>query len=254
MRLTDIVAPDTPAARGAPALAASTNRPLTAHALRSWFWAEAFARVDDIHDIDHELLYGPPCCTTSAPSPRSTTTRSPTSTREATSRSPSRGQGLGAWRQRVLDVIVRHNWPAVDPAMDAEGYLLEIATGLDISGARPDALPEDSDATSSPRYPRGARRRVRSLCRRSGRSEARHRRAPPGGRRHRRKARREPASNSSAEPSTPSHGVVAWEGRALTRTTPTLAPVRRSTGLRRTEKRHRSATPRHPPSPAAHRS
>jgi hypothetical protein len=31
--------------------------------------------------------------------------------------------------------------PSVDAAEDPEGHLLEIATGLDISGARPDALP-----------------------------------------------------------------------------------------------------------------
>ncbi|GAA1968714.1 hypothetical protein [Microbacterium deminutum] len=41
-----------------------------------------------------------------------------------------------------LDVIVRHNWPSVDPDIDVEGYLFAIAIGLDISGARPDALPE----------------------------------------------------------------------------------------------------------------
>ena len=46
-------------------------------------------------------------------------------------------------RQRALDVIVRHNWPSVDPALDLEGHLLEIATGLDISGARADALPQE---------------------------------------------------------------------------------------------------------------
>ena len=54
------------------------------------------------------------------------------------------GAGAG-WpreqQQRLIDVVERHNWPEVDPAFDVEGHLLEIATGLDISGARPDVLP-----------------------------------------------------------------------------------------------------------------
>ena len=44
-------------------------------------------------------------------------------------------------RRRVLDVIERHMWTSVDPAVDPEGHLLEIQTGLDISGARAVVLP-----------------------------------------------------------------------------------------------------------------
>nr|WP_315265891.1 hypothetical protein [Microbacterium lemovicicum] len=58
-------------------------------------------------------------------------------------------------RDRVLEVIVRHNWPRVEPTVDAEGYLLEIATGLDISGARPDALPVDFRREVLAVHPRG---------------------------------------------------------------------------------------------------
>ena len=58
-------------------------------------------------------------------------------------------------RQRVLDVIVRHNWVSVDPGLDVEGYLLEIATGLDISGARPDVLPEGFLREVLAAHPRG---------------------------------------------------------------------------------------------------
>ena len=47
-------------------------------------------------------------------------------------------------------MIVRHNWPSVDPALDLEGHLLEIATGLNISGARADVLPRASSARSWP--------------------------------------------------------------------------------------------------------
>jgi hypothetical protein len=51
-------------------------------------------------------------------------------------------------------VIVRHNWPAVDPDQDVEGYLLEIATGLDISGSRPEALPSGFLGDVLGAYPR----------------------------------------------------------------------------------------------------
>jgi hypothetical protein len=41
-------------------------------------------------------------------------------------------------RQRAAEVVVRHMWESVDVKEDPEGFLLEIATGLDISGASPD--------------------------------------------------------------------------------------------------------------------
>jgi hypothetical protein len=47
------------------------------------------------------------------------------------------GAGAG-WpaerRTRVSEVIVRHMWDQVDVADDPEGHLLELSTGLDISG------------------------------------------------------------------------------------------------------------------------
>jgi hypothetical protein len=56
---------------------------------------------------------------------------------------------------RVLDAIVRHNWPSVDAELDVEGHLLEVATGLDISGARADALPEEYLREVLRAHPRG---------------------------------------------------------------------------------------------------
>ena len=41
-------------------------------------------------------------------------------------------------RRRVAEIIVRHMWDAVDVSADPEGFLLEIATGLDISGRHPE--------------------------------------------------------------------------------------------------------------------
>ena len=65
--------------------------------------------------------------------------------------------GLG-WpaqrRERVSQVIVRHMWDAVDVADDPEGFLLEIATALDISGREPQRWPADLRAEVVGTFPR----------------------------------------------------------------------------------------------------
>lgn len=158
MHITDFHPPETVAARGALELARQYQSPaITAHALRSWLWAEAFARVDGIADIDHELLY-----VAAVLHDIGTVTAFDNHTISYEHAGGHVGVALTAgagWpaerRQRVLEVIVRHNWPSVDATMDAEGYLLEVATGLDISGARPDALPESFRREVLAVYPRG---------------------------------------------------------------------------------------------------
>lgn len=159
MQIADIRIPDTLAGRGALALAEEYQSPaITAHALRSWLWAEAFALVDGIADIDHELLY-----VSAVLHDVGTVTEFDNHTLSYEHAGGHVGIALTAgagWeqprRERVLDVIVRHNWPSVDPEMDAEGYLLETATALDISGARPDALPREFVREVLTAYPRGA--------------------------------------------------------------------------------------------------
>lgn len=144
MQLADIPVPDTVAARGAFELATEYQTPaITAHAVRSWLWAEAFALVDGVSGIDHELLY-----VSAVLHDLGTVTAFDNHSLSYEHAGGHVGIALTAgagWprerRNRVLDVIVRHNWPSVDPSMDAEGHLLETATALDISGARPDALP-----------------------------------------------------------------------------------------------------------------
>jgi len=158
MHLTDFRAPDTLAARGALELARQYQSPaITAHALRSWLWAEAFARIDGLGQVDHELLY-----VAAVLHDIGTVTAFDNHTISYEHAGGHVGVALTAgagWpverRDRVLEVIVRHNWPRVDPAMDAEGYLLEVATGLDISGARPEALPEAFRREVLSVYPRG---------------------------------------------------------------------------------------------------
>lgn len=159
MQIADIPVPDTLAARGALALAREYQSPaITAHALRSWLWAEAFARVDGIAGVDHELLY-----VAAVLHDIGTVTEFDNHTISYEHAGGHVGVALTAgagWalerRQRVLEVIVRHNWPRVDPSMDAEGHLLETATALDISGARPDALPGAFVREVLAAHPRGS--------------------------------------------------------------------------------------------------
>lgn len=146
MRLQDFTAPGSPAARAAYGLAASCHTPaLLNHVVRSWLWAEAFALVEGRTDADHELLYTAAVLHDLGLVPAyDNATLSYEEAGGHVAVALTAGAGWAAERrQRALDVIVRHNWPSVDPALDLEGHLLEIATGLDISGARADVLPPD---------------------------------------------------------------------------------------------------------------
>lgn len=67
------------------------------------------------------------------------------------------GAGAGwyvARRTRLADVIVAHMAPEVDVAADPEGHLLELATGLDVSGRRPEDWPASFRAEVLDRHPR----------------------------------------------------------------------------------------------------
>jgi hypothetical protein len=157
MRMHDFTPPDTAAARAAGELAAEYHTPaLLAHVTRSWLWAEGFAAVEGRTGIDHELLY-----VAALLHDIGTVTAFDNHTlsyEEAGGHVAVAVTAGAGWeparRRRALEVVVRHNWPAVDPALDVEGYLLEIATALDISGARPDALPPDFLRETVAAYPR----------------------------------------------------------------------------------------------------
>lgn len=157
MRVQDFEAPGTPAARAARDLAGSYHsEALLNHVIRSWLWAEAFAVLEDRRDVDRELLYTaamvhdlglvPPFDNVSL------------SYEEAGGHVAVALTAGAGWdadrRQRALEVVVRHNWPSVDPQMDVEGYLLEVATGVDISGSRSQALPQDFVREVLNAYPR----------------------------------------------------------------------------------------------------
>ncbi len=157
MRLHDFTAPSTQAARSALELAASYYSPaLLNHVVRSWLWAEAFALLEERRNVDHELLYTSAMLHDIGIVPAFDNVS--LSYEEAGGHVAVALTAGAGWppdrRQRALDVIVRHNWPSVDPAFDEEGYLLEVATGLDISGSRADALPRDFVQEVLSTYPR----------------------------------------------------------------------------------------------------
>jgi hypothetical protein len=144
MRLNDFLPPDTAATRGARELVAQFHSPALAHHVhRSWLWAEAFALIEGRSGIDHELLYTAALLHDIGLAPEYD--NHVLGYEEAggfVGDALAAGAGWPAERRRrVNEVIVRHNWPSVDPALDVEGYLLEIATGLDISGRRDEEIP-----------------------------------------------------------------------------------------------------------------
>lgn len=159
MFLRDFEAPTTPAARGAIDLATGYYSPaLLNHVIRSWLWAEGFAVIEERPEIDHELLYVAAILHDIGIVPGFDNVA--LSYEEAGGNVAVALTAGAGWpparRQRALEVIVRHNWPSVDPALDVEGHLLEIATSLDISGSRIDALPQDFVREVLQAYPRFA--------------------------------------------------------------------------------------------------
>jgi hypothetical protein len=158
VRLDDASLPDTDPVRAARDLADRYLTPaLAAHSVRSWCWAVGFAEALGL-DPDRELLAVAALLHDIGLAEEFDAVRTPY---EIAGGHVAAVFGAGAgWsrarQQRLLEVIERHNWPEVDPAVDVEGHLLEIATGLDISGARPDALPTPYLDEVLAAFPRGA--------------------------------------------------------------------------------------------------
>lgn len=158
MRIADFPVPDTAAAHAALDLADQyQSAAITAHGVRSWLWAEGFARVGGFDGIDHELLYVSAVLHdigTVVPFDNHTLSYEEAGGHVAIALAAGAGWSRDR-RRRALEVIVRHNWPSVDPQLDVEGHLLEIATGLDISGSRADVLPADFVREVLAAHPRG---------------------------------------------------------------------------------------------------
>ncbi|OMQ14921.1 cyanamide hydratase, partial [Modestobacter sp. VKM Ac-2676] len=132
--------PSSAAARAAREVSAAFSSPaLLAHCDRSYLWAAAYGRAHDI-DFDAELLYVAAMLHDLGLVPVFDSSTEPF----------EEAGGAVAWvfaagagwtadrRRRVSDVIVAHMAAEVDVETDPEGHLLELATGLDVSGRRPE--------------------------------------------------------------------------------------------------------------------
>lgn len=156
MRIDDIALPRTETAGRALWVVTTFASPALAHhSVRSYLWAAAYG---DAHAIayDAELLYvsamlhdiGLVASFDSHAVPF-----------ERAGGDVARVFAAGAgWTPergvRAAEVIERHMWDSVDPDVDPEGYLLEIATGLDISGRNAAWWSDDLRAEVVARYPR----------------------------------------------------------------------------------------------------
>ena len=157
MKMTDFVAPDSAAARAALEVATEyVPGALFNHSIRSGYWAVGVASLEMRDGFDAELLYVSAVMHDVGLAVEfDNDTLSYELAAGHVAWALTAGAGWEASRRtRALEVIVRHNWPEVDPEQDLEGYLLEVATGLDISGSRSEALPESFRSAVLAAYPR----------------------------------------------------------------------------------------------------
>ena len=186
MRLADLAVPRSDAAARALEVAIAFSSPaLVNHCRRSYLWAAAYG---DAHGIayDAEMLYVSAMLHDVGLTPAFDNHAVPF---EVAGGSVAWVFTAGAgWpvarRRRAAEVIERHMWDAVDVAQDAEGFLLEIATGLDISGRNPALVAGRATGGGRGGLPAaGPRRGVHRLLRCRGGPQAReHRRRRDEGR------------------------------------------------------------------------
>lgn len=153
----DLLPPDTPAARAALAVATEYLTPsLLNHSIRSWRWALGFAELDAVGTIDEELLYvGAVLHDVSLLEPFDAHRTPFEHAGGAVASVLAAGAGWDAGRRAHLAAaIVAHMSPDPVPAGGVEGRLLDVATSLDIAGARPDDLPRDYRVAVLAAHPR----------------------------------------------------------------------------------------------------
>ncbi|MFF1573647.1 HD domain-containing protein [Leifsonia sp. NPDC058292] len=153
---TDIPTPDTAAARAALEIATEYySESLLNHCQRAWLWSVGFA-TEESREFDAELLYVAALLhDIGLVEEFDNHTLAFENGGGHVAIALTAGAGWDAARRtRVHEIIERHMWLSVDPAQDVEGYLLETATALDISGARADALPTDFQRAVLAAHPR----------------------------------------------------------------------------------------------------
>jgi hypothetical protein len=157
MRIADLPFPDTQAAVAAVDVAMAYCSPaLLNHSIRSWLWARGFADLEKRRSFDDELLFVSALLHDLGLTEGFEHHALPFEVAGGhVGWVLTAGAGWGVTRRgRVAQVIERHMWTSVDPEIDVEGYLLETATGFDISGSRSDALPGPFVREVMERYPR----------------------------------------------------------------------------------------------------
>jgi hypothetical protein len=156
MRLSDVPEPRTAIAERALEVVTEFSSPaLLHHCRRSYVWAAAYA-VEHGIGFDAELLWVSAMLHDIGLSPSFDAHEVPF---ESAGGDVAWVFGAGAgWpvdrRRRSAEIIVRHMWDSVDVDADPEGFLLEIATGLDISGRNPHWWPADLRAEVVAAWPR----------------------------------------------------------------------------------------------------
>ena len=132
-----LLAPPSPvAARALDVVRGWSSPALVNHCLRSWAWASLLAPTIDL-EPDRELLFVATMLHDLGVTPSFDAHAVPFEDAGGAVGSVfALGAGWDARRaRRVGEIVERHMWTSVDPAVDAEGHLLEVATSLDVSGA-----------------------------------------------------------------------------------------------------------------------
>lgn len=131
-----LLTPPSPvAARALDVVRTWSSPALVNHCLRSWAWAVLLAPTVDL-EPDPELLFVAAMLHDLGVTPAFDAHQVPFEDAGGAVGSVfALGAGWGTARARRLgEVIERHMWTSVDPAVDVEGHLLEVATSLDVSG------------------------------------------------------------------------------------------------------------------------
>jgi hypothetical protein len=156
MHLDDLPLPSSPAARAALGVAREYyTDAFVNHCVRSYLWGAAQGRLTGLA-FDDELLFVAAMLHDLGLVREFDNHTLPF---EEAGGHVARVFGAGAgWSRerstRASEIIVRHMWDEVDPAIDPEGHLLCIGTGLDISGRHAELWPETLRADVVERYPR----------------------------------------------------------------------------------------------------
>jgi hypothetical protein len=156
MRLDDLEIPATPASRAALEVATAYCSPaLLNHSVRAYLWAAAYGVARGIA-FDAELLYVASMLHDLGLVKEFDSHRVPFE--EAGGHVAWVFGAAASWlverRRRAAQVIVRHMWDEVDAAEDPEGHLLELSTGMDVSGRRTEDIPAGLRAEVLERHPR----------------------------------------------------------------------------------------------------